>query len=207
MHKGEHFAQLRKDRGLTQQDVADDAGRSVQTVRGLEGRADYSTSAKTLLQLLSVLDRAKPLTTSEAAIFGDAYGADVFSMLPAQRRAVKMRSVLASAAAPDFNTAENRLLMSISQLDEDERRVFDELLDLIDTFGAEQSLRMMRALRTIASPASHAQHAQPPEPTRVLTHVSPPIKRPDGAIEEVHTDIAVPAKPAVKPAPKQRKEA
>lgn len=208
MHTGDLIAQLRRDRGLTQQDVADAAGRSVQTVRAIEQNAEITTTTKTLAQVLAVLDRTSPLADDAVAALGAACGKDLAPLLPSHRRALKLRA-LVSEAAPLLNTPENRLLMSVAQLEPDERTIMEEVFDLIDAYGARRTLVMVRALRTIAAPPAQptfTTHAPAPEPTRILTHVSPPIKRPDGAVEEVHTDIAVPARPTARSTPK-RKEA
>lgn len=105
---------------------------------------------------------------------------------------------------------------AIAQFPPVERGLCLAVLEFSDTFGTEAASILMDALSRIATiaaaagvPTQHPLANVPPEPTepeRILTHVSPPVKLPYGATQQVHTDIAVPAPTPARSTPK-RKEA
>lgn len=220
MHLGEVIAKLRKARGLTQNELGDAAQLSTTIIAKLEHGNRTGARPKTILALARALDAEAPLDEEAIDQLAAAGSLDLRAMLTnrkAARVVAGMQKVMREY--PQVRRTQ-QINAAIAQFPPVERGLCLAVLEFSDTFGTEAASILMDALSRVASiaaaagvPTQHPLAAPPPppqpaEPERVLTHVSPPKKLPYGAIEEVHTDIAVPppARATRATAPK-RKEA
>jgi transcriptional regulator with XRE-family HTH domain len=178
-----HFGQLLKDlrdaRGLTQDQLADAAHVSGQTIRRAEASETCPWKRSNALAVYRALQQRAPLTPRER----DAY-LEATNLKGLAEHAVELAAAVAAPARSLLRSpiiqATMKLRAFTDTLPPDQARAFWQLADLLDTVGAAAVLKMLEASATMADSEAHVRRV-----------VGPPVQR-EGYVEQVITEYQTP---------------
>lgn len=173
--------QLRENRRLTQQDLANLAGLAVRTIYQVE-QSQKPPRRSTCIAILSALNQQKPLSAAENAMFLRDSGMET--------------AALRTTAAAERHATTPSVATS-----PDERIIHAYVADLIEQTSPSIVIKLLEAAASLAGVPLRSPDLSGSPPTFTVSH--PPRRRPDGSLEQVFVDYTA---PAAKPKPTSRRK-